>query len=81
MNKMNKAVIQTCCVYVGIVCEAVVAVISLAPAIDTRPSSLCASILLSEVGVACVIAAGALFSKFSIVALLVVVLTAALAAF
>lgn len=69
--------------YVGKVCDAVVAVMIRAPAIETRPSSLWASIvLLSAVdAVACVMAAGALFNRFSIVALLLAVLTAAFAAF
>lgn len=63
------------------VCEAVVAAMSRAPAMDTRPSSLCASMVLSAEDVACVIAAGALFSRFSIVALLPAVVTTVLAAF
>ena len=52
----------------------------LAPAMDTRPSSLCAS-SASALEVACVMAAGALFSRFSMVALLLAVLTADFAAF
>lgn len=57
--------------------------IILAPAMDTLPNSLCASMVAaSAVDVECVMAAGALFSKFRIVALLLGVLTAAdLAAF
>lgn len=58
-----------------------VAAISLAPARETLPSSLWASIEFSVLDVTWVMAAGALLSRFSIVGLLLAVLTTDLAAF